>query len=104
MVKKLVVAFAAGAVVAGSAVLAPTPASAQCWWWGCGTVYSYGWYPSYQTARATYAQPVLVQRPVTTYVYQWAARPVTVAYAVPVYKPVVYAWRWGSPPIVAYGR
>jgi hypothetical protein len=103
MVKKFAAAFAVGAIVAGTAALAPTAASAACWGWGC-TYYTYGYVPSYQTAYATYNQPVLVKKPVTTYVYAWSAQPVNYAYTTPVYRRVVYEWRWGSPPVVAFGR
>jgi hypothetical protein len=103
MVKKFAAALAVGAIVAGGAALAPTAASAACWGWGC-TYYSYGWAPGVTTATATYAQPVLVKKPVTTYVYAWSARPVQYSYYAPTYRPVVYAWRWGAPPVVAYGR
>ena len=70
MVKKFAAALA---IVAGGVALAPTAASAQCWGWGC-TYYTYGYVPSYQTAFATYNQPVLVKKPVTTYVYAWSAQ------------------------------
>ena len=103
MVKKLAVAFATAAIVAGGVALVPTEASAWCWGWGC-TYYSPGWHPGYRTAYATYAQPVIVKKPVATYVYEWSARPAKYAYYQPVYRPVVYAWRWGGPPVVAYGR
>lgn len=107
MVKKFAMALTAGAIVAGGVALAPTEASAWC---RCGAYYTYGWYPAWTTAYATYQQPVLVRRPVTTYAYTWTTRPVRYAYAAPViapvavawYRPRVVAWR-GRPRVLAFG-
>jgi hypothetical protein len=101
MLRKTAIAFTAGFVVAGGVALTPTEASAWC---RCGTYYTYGWYPAWQTAYATYQQPVLVKKPVTTYTYVWTTRPVKYAYSAPVYRRVAYAWRWGAPPVVAFGK
>jgi hypothetical protein len=109
MRQKFVITLAAAAAIVGGVALMPTEASAWC---RCGAYYTYGWYPAWRTAYATYQQPVLVKRPVTTYVYQWKTRPVRYAYARPVLAPVAVAWyrprvrviAWrGRPRILAYG-
>lgn len=98
---KFATALAAAAALAGGVAFMPTQASAWC---NCGTYYGYGWAPAYMPVTTTYAQPVLVKKPVTTYVYQWSTRPVAYTYYARTYRPVVYGWRWGAPPVVAYGR
>jgi len=101
MRQKFVITLAAAAAIVGGVALMPTEASAWC---RCGAYYTYGWYPAYRPVHTTYAQPVLVKKPVTTYVYAWSSRPVKYTYYAPTYRRVVYAWRWGAPPVVAFGK
>jgi hypothetical protein len=103
MVRKLTIVVAAVSALGAGLTIAPTEASAWC---RCG---GYAWYPSYRPVYATYAQPVLVRRPVVTYAYTWTSRPYTVASYVPTWRRVAYSYSygsygWGSPPVVAYGR
>lgn len=103
MHRKPTIALAAATAIVGGLTLMPTEASAQCRWTNC-TYYTSAWVPAYRPVQTTVAQPVLVRRPVTTYVYQWSSRPERYTYYAPTYRRAVVAWRPGMPPVVAMGR